>query len=253
MQIYAASALTMVDFHSHVLPNMDDGSSGTEESLAMLREQKRQGCDVVFATSHYYAYDEDPASFLRRRTEAYSRLMKAAKGEALPKIYLGAEILYFPGMSDTDELKKLKMGQSNCILIEPPMCKWTDMMLDEIEQVGRNLKCIPVIAHLDRFMRLLNDYTLTEQVYSRRMLVQYNASFFLHQDTAPLAIKLLKEGKVHFIGTDCHNMLDRAPNMGAAAEAVKAAGAETDFAAFNKRIYYFLDLTNGKKDEEKKA
>ena len=77
----------------------------------------------------------------------------------------------------TDELSGLKMGGTNCILIEPPMCRWKDLMLDEIELVGRNLKCIPVIAHLDRFMRLLNDYTLMERVYSRRMLVQYNASF----------------------------------------------------------------------------
>lgn len=99
------------------------------------------------------------------------------EGEALPQIHLGAEILYFPGMSEADELSGLKMGGTNCILIEPPMCRWTDLMLDEIELVGRNLKCIPVIAHLDRFMRLLNDYTLMERVYSRRMLVQYNASF----------------------------------------------------------------------------
>ena len=173
----APDKLNMVDFHSHILPNMDDGSSGIEESLAMLREQQRQGCDVVFSTSHFYADDEDPASFLRRREEAYSRLLEAMEGEALPQIHLGAEILYFPGMSEADELSGLKMGGTNCILIEPPMCRWTDLMLDEIEQVGRNLKCIPVIAHLDRFMRLLNDYTLMERVYSRRMLVQYNASF----------------------------------------------------------------------------
>ena len=44
----APDKLNMVDFHSHILPNMDDGSSGIEESLAMLREQQRQGCDVVF-------------------------------------------------------------------------------------------------------------------------------------------------------------------------------------------------------------
>lgn len=243
----APTKFEMVDFHSHILPNMDDGSSSVEESLAMLREQQRQGCDVVFSTSHFYANEEDPASFLRRRAEAYSRLAAAMEGEALPKIYLGAEVLYFSGLSEAEELRGLMMGGTNCILIEPPMCRWTDIMLDEIEQFGRNFRCVPVIAHLDRFMRLLNDYTLLERVYSRRMLVQYNASFFLHRDTAELAVRLLREGKVHFIGTDCHNMYDRAPNIGAAAAAIKAAGADRDFAAFNKRIYYFLDQTNGRR------
>ncbi len=219
---------------------MDDGSSGIEESLELLREQRRQGCDVVFSTSHFYADEEDPASFLRRRAEAYARLSAAMDGEELPQIQLGAEILYFPGMSEAEELYGLRMGSTKCILIEPPMLRWTDTMLDEIEQTGKNLGCIPVIAHLDRFMRLLNDYTLTERVYSRRMLVQYNASFFVHSDTAELAVRLLREGRVHFIGTDCHNMIDRAPNMGAAAAAIRAAGAGQSFASFNKRIYYFL-------------
>ena len=43
-----------VDFHSHVVPGVDDGSKNTEMSLEMLRRMRRQGTDLVVATPHYY-------------------------------------------------------------------------------------------------------------------------------------------------------------------------------------------------------
>ena len=60
----------MIDFHSHMLPDMDDGAQNVDEGLAMLRESRRQGVELVCATPHFYADEEDPASFLRRRGEA---------------------------------------------------------------------------------------------------------------------------------------------------------------------------------------
>ena len=45
----------MIDFHSHVLPGIDDGSDSVATSLAMLAEMKAQGIEAVFATPHFYA------------------------------------------------------------------------------------------------------------------------------------------------------------------------------------------------------
>ena len=45
----------MIDFHSHVLPGIDDGSSCVEESLDMLRIAKSQGVIKMLATTHFYA------------------------------------------------------------------------------------------------------------------------------------------------------------------------------------------------------
>ena len=65
----------MIDFHSHFLPQIDDGSDSIETSLAMLRESWEQGVDLIFATPHFYADEVDPEYFLRRRNHAYERLM----------------------------------------------------------------------------------------------------------------------------------------------------------------------------------
>ena len=234
----------MVDFHSHVLPGMDDGARDAEMSLRMLRESMKQGVTEIFATSHFYADEEDPQSFLTRRAAAYDTLCAAMERsvQAYPDIYLGAEVLYFPGMSGAEELKGLMLGSTNCLLIEPPMMRWSDTMLDEIEQTGKSLTCIPVIAHIDRYMRMLGDNTLFERVAGRRLLIQVNASFFIYDDLRPVALRQLAAGRIHFIGSDCHNMTDRAPNIGAAAAAIREAGALRAFSDFNKRIYYFLGM-----------
>ena len=232
----------MVDFHSHILPGMDDGADCLETSLAMLRESKRQGVDLICSTSHFYADEEDPRSFLSRRSEAFSRLLAAMEDPSeYPKILLGAEVLYFPGISVAEEVRELRLEKSPFLLIEPPMMPWSESMLDEVEQCGETLRCVPVIAHIDRYMRMLNDYTLFERVKNRRVLVQVNANFFLHRDTAELAIMSLREKKFQFIGSDCHDMDRRYPNMGDAVDVIHAASADLILAELNDRLYRILN------------
>ena len=67
----------MIDFHSHVLPGIDDGSDSVETSLRMLDMWRAQKIDCICATPHFYADEDDPESFLSRRSQAYSRLREA--------------------------------------------------------------------------------------------------------------------------------------------------------------------------------
>ena len=234
----------MVDFHSHILPGMDDGADCVETSLAMLRESKRQGVELICSTSHFYADEEDPRSFLSRRREAYSRLVAAMEDPSeYPKILLGAEVLYFPGISVAEEVRELRLENTPFLLVEPPMMPWSEAMLDEVEQCGETLRCVPVIAHIDRYMRMLRDRTLFERVKNRRLLIQVNASFFLYRDTAELAVRCLREKKFHFIGSDCHDMDHRYPNMGDAADVIHEAGLDRNFYELNNRLYQMLNET----------
>ena len=116
---------------------MDDGAGNTAEGLEMLRESRRQGVELVCATPHFYADEEDPRSFLQRRSEAWDVLHRAMDpGEKWPAIRLGAEVLYFPGMSGAEELRSLCLEGTPILLIEPPMAPWTETMLEEIEECG---------------------------------------------------------------------------------------------------------------------
>ena len=228
----------MIDFHSHVLPGIDDGSDNIETSVAMLRESWLQGVDILCATPHFYAEEEDPAAFLARRAEAWDRLRDAmGDGAEYPRVLLGAEVLYFPGISVAEDVGSLRLEGTPFLLIEPPMAPWTDAMLEEIEECGHSLRCVPVIAHIDRYMRMLDDRTLLDRTAGRHMLVQVNASFFLRRPSRDLAVDCLRKGRIHFLGSDCHNMLDRPPNLGDAADVIFEADAADEFLQFNDRLY----------------
>lgn len=233
----------MIDFHSHVLPRMDDGPRSLRESLEMLNQCFQQGVDAVVSTSHFYAYQDDPKAFLLRRGRRLQALREAmlCSTEVYPRIIPGAEVLYFPGISQAQEVAELSVA-GRVILIEPPMAPWSDDMLDEIVSLGENFRRKPVIAHVDRYMKMLGDNGLIDRVLERELLVQVNGSYFLDKKREKAAIRNLKKGKIHLIGSDCHNLFDRAPNLGLVRRVVRAAGAEAEFRVLQENAAGLLEL-----------
>ena len=221
----------MIDYHCHILPKMDDGPDRLSECLTMLRHSKEQGVEVMVATSHFYAYEDYPAQFVQRRNAAFLRLREAMgrDGESYPLIVLGAEVLYFPGISQAQDIEKLTIGSGRTILVEPPMAPWSDTMLDEIVELGENLHSRPVVAHINHYIHILKDKRLIDRVLERNLLVQVNASWFIDPKTVRFAVRNLKQGKIHLIGSDCHNLLSRRPNLGQARQQAKDYGAEAEF------------------------
>ena len=81
----------MIDLHTHILPNVDDGSSSLEESLALLRMLASQGVTLTAATPHFYATSDTPEQFFRRREAAWKQLSGAMES-GMPCVLLGADL-----------------------------------------------------------------------------------------------------------------------------------------------------------------
>ena len=219
--------MMIADFHSHVLPRVDDGSTSSEESLAMLRMQSEQGIGLVIATPHFYPQYDSPDVFLQRRDTSARRLREAMIGhDDLPAVLLGAEVYYYRGISESDALYQLTINGKSCILIEMPMPPWSDHMYRELEEISRR-GLIPVIAHVDRYIAPMRTYGIPERLAKLPVLVQANADFFLQRKTRKLALRMLKKKQIHLLGSDCHNLTSRAPNIGEAIRVIeKHAGGE---------------------------
>jgi protein-tyrosine phosphatase len=141
------------DFHSHVLPGIDDGSKNVEMSLKMLRMLAKQGISHVVATPHFYPQYDTPERFLRRRAESEKILRDAMANESgLPTLSIGAEVYYFSGMSDSDAIRELTIDKNRCTLIEMPSMPWTEVMYRELEALYVKRGLIPVVAHVDRYL-----------------------------------------------------------------------------------------------------
>lgn len=201
-----------VDFHSHILPAIDDGAGTTEESTALLNMLSEQGIKTVCATPHFNANRLSIDDFLRKRASSYEEL-KAVLPENAPAVRLGAEVAYYEGISRLDDLKKLCIEGTNLLLLEMPFCKWTQSMISEVEQLSCRGGFRIVLAHIERYL-VYNSIHVYDRFLSNDILMQVNASFFTELKTRRKAIKMLKGGYIHLIGSDCHNVADRPPFIG---------------------------------------
>lgn len=213
---------TVVDFHSHILPEIDDGSESLPQSLAMLRMEAEQGIRQVVATPHFYAHQDNLEHFIKKRERAEQCLKKSmANLQELPDVIVGAEVHYFQGISESEEISSLAIGQTNYILIEMPDSPWSNDMYLELSLLHKKRGLMPIVAHVDRYLECFRTYGIPQRLAAIPVLVQANADFFLNSRTAGRAIHLLKGGYIHLIGSDCHNMRSRKPNLGFAVNAIQ--------------------------------
>lgn len=209
----------MIDFHSHILPGIDDGSKSSDMSLRMISALADQGVDTIAATSHYYATDHTPERFLQRRSEAFERI-KGKLPEGSPKILLGAEVLYFPGISRMDELPELCLEGTKLLLLEMPFTTWTENMVREVNELSHASPCTIMLAHIERYY-FKQPASVWDDLLNHGVLMQANADFFLPFATRRKALRLLREGRIHLLGSDCHNTTSRAPHMAEARETIR--------------------------------
>jgi len=202
------------DLHGHFLPGMDDGCKTPEEAVQVLQTSYRQGIRRVFATPHYYPV-EPVMEFLKRREEAVCRLeayIRQQEIRDLPRICLGAEVAYRPGLGHEENLEKLCLGRSRYLLLEMPFSRWGKAEEREVRNLCVTGGVTPVLAHIERYYDYQDKHVLMD-ILEQDVLVQMNAEPLLSMSTRRNAMKLLKNGIVQLLGTDCHNMHDRAPNM----------------------------------------
>ena len=209
----------MIDWHSHILPGMDDGSQNTEESLALLRMQSEQGVEVVIATPHYYAEEEKTDDFLKRRERSFRSLQKSLLPEH-PKILLGAEVRYYPGISLMEDIKRLCIEGTSLLLLEMPFSEWTEYTVREVLKLSHFSGVTVILAHMERYLSFQNK-DVWKRFRESGILLQVNASFFLQFSTKRKALSFLKNTEVHFLGSDCHNTSSRPPYIGKALEVIR--------------------------------
>ena len=224
----------MIDFHTHILPGIDDGSRDAGMTEAMLREEQRQGVELVVATPHFYANRMSIEAFLSRRAGALEKAERLRRRAALPEIVAGAEVYYFQGMGRAEGVRRLCVGETRTLLLEMPFEPWSDAELTDVEDLIRRQKLNVVLAHIERYVEFQRDRRVWNRVLQLPLTPQINAGSFVkrrglfHSDKKRrFCMGFLSEHPRLIVGSDCHNMEGRAPNMEGAWAAIEAElGAE---------------------------
>ena len=214
----------LADIHTHITPNVDDGSTSMEMSLEMLRTEAAQGGSSVFLTPHSGVF----SSVTYRDIDAKMESIRQAAAEAdIPvQICKGCEI-YTYGRNIEWNLQAVEdsilpsMNETRYVLTE------FDVHRDLIEESKYCLRryleegWIPIIAHAERYGWEFASVENISILKEMGCLVQVNF-YDLYEEpdesVRTLAQDLVKAELVDLMGSDAHRMDHRRPKLTKGAE-----------------------------------
>lgn len=192
-----------IDFHTHILPGMDDGCVDVDMSLAQLKLAADHKIDVVIATSHFYPHAESVESFLRRREDAWKRL-QARRENVNPVVKLGAEVLICNGMEKMDGIKSLCVEHSNVLLVEMPFIyPWDSKLLQTVMKLKEEKGLEVILAHGERYPR-----KEIEPLMEQGFFIQLNVAATAKRIPSSFVKHSIKQGCVAGLGSDLHGKED---------------------------------------------
>lgn len=196
----------MIDFHSHIIPNVDDGSRSVEETFELLKEAKEAGFSGVISTSHYMEeyYETDVAE---RNVWIKAISESLGKKDIDLNLYLGNEVYITKNIINLLETRKAtSINNSNYVLFEFPMNSKPMDMYDIIYDM-LEYKLIPILAHPERYSFVQKDPNLVYDLIQKGVLMQsnYGSILGMYGEKAEIIVrKLLENNMVHFLGSDVH-------------------------------------------------
>ncbi|QCK17143.1 tyrosine-protein phosphatase [Mangrovivirga cuniculi] len=193
--------------HSHILPGIDDGVKSVEESLIVIRKFIDLGYEKLIATPHIMSdfYKNTPVTI----SNAYHQVIDAVEKENLPiSIDFAAEYYLddsFAKKVENDE-QLLTFGDNYLLFetsyINPPA------NIEEVIFLMFSKGLRPVWAHPERYPYLFEN-NLFGRMKDRGVLFQINANSlggYYSPQAKKHVEKLIKEGSVDFVGSDCHKL-----------------------------------------------
>lgn len=212
-----------VDVHSHILPEVDDGSGSMDDTVQMLKTAISQGIRCIIATPHYVA-GADNASVERLQNVREQVQAEALKLDPDFKILLGNELFY--SESVVDALKSgsaLTLAGSRYVLVEFQVKEDYRNIYKGMGQLIR-AGYAPVLAHIERYYCLNRKINLLQELTELGCYLQMNSNSLIggiFDTEAAYNRKLFGQGFIHLIGSDCHDPRMRVPRMKTAVEALQ--------------------------------
>ena len=210
----------MIDIHSHIVFDVDDGPRDLADSRALLEESYRQGVRTIISTSHRRkGMFETPENKIAEHFKLVQEIAKEISDDLT--VLFGAEIYYTSDVLDKLEKKIIpSLADTRYALIEFSMTTPYKEIHTALSNVLR-LGITPVVAHIERYHCLENDEKKVRDLIDMGCYMQINSSSVLKPKLFGDKYKFMKKRArfflekdlVHFVASDMHNLDDRPPYM----------------------------------------
>ncbi len=199
----------MIDIHSHVLFDMDDGAEDMETSIELCRDSYMNGCDALVLTPHFFDYShlED---FIEERDMRITLLREALEKENIPlELLPGAEVFLSDRVFGADNLDELTINGTKYLLCEMPLIpfdthnvlRWFDELIDR--------KYVPILAHPERYYEFHQDFKLIDDILNRGVIFQANLDSLIGENGSSaqdMSIDMVRNGIAQIIASDAHDL-----------------------------------------------
>ena len=196
----------MIDIHTHILPNIDDGSASIDETFKMLHEAYEAGFTEICATSHYIEGQYEFNS-LDRKCIIEALQKKLDQEETSIKLYNGAEAYISEEMPELVKEGIIPtIANSKYVLFELPLNSKV-MYIDDVIERLIGMGNIPIIAHPERYRIVQENSSIAIDWIMQGAFLQANYASIVGRygnDSKETLLKLLDANAIHFLGTDTH-------------------------------------------------
>lgn len=196
----------MIDIHSHILNNVDDGSTSIENSISILKKAEIAGFTDIILTPHYIeGHYENNKKDIRDKIKSLKQVVY--NEDIVVSLHHGNEVFLTENSPRLIyEGKIATLANSRYVLFEVP---FTTRMINLETIIGEliNMGCIPVLAHPERFSFIQNDPSSLIKLLKLGILAQSNYGSFIGyygKEVKKTAEILLENRLVQFMGSDTH-------------------------------------------------
>lgn len=231
----------MIDFHSHIIPNIDDGAENISTALDMLNISSAEGVSYICATPHFIPEE------MEIHRDLYDSLFQeiANKNPTNVKVITGVELymsLLLPSLWDNKKIWGI--NDTNYLLIELPLNSYPNYADDVFYELSIR-GVITIIAHPERNIYLQNNPDKMKDLLHKGILFQINCGSLtgkFGEKAMNTSHNLVQRNMVHLLGSDAHGSDSRTPKVRKAFNLIKDMNPEL----YNWILSNELNILTGK-------
>jgi protein-tyrosine phosphatase len=214
----------MIDLHSHILPNVDDGARDLSESVNMAKVAVEQGITTIVATPHHLNNRyENPKQTIIDRVRELNNLLQEEKIDL--NVLPGQETRIYGEMVEGYEIGEiLPINHTQYVLVEfssTHVPRYTEKLFYDLQTKG----LIPVIVHPERNQEIIERPELLYSLVEKGALTQVTAASLcgdFGKKIKKFTLQLVENNLTHFIASDAHNTSNRTFKMREAFDTIQA-------------------------------
>ena len=201
----------MIDLHTHLLPDWDDGAKDWDEMFKMAEIAQQDGIEKIVLTPHIFRltkYNNDFEVLKKRMNQHKMRTLKLKV-----KFYRGAEVFFHHEMIEAIENNKLTINKSKYVFLEFP----SDFVISNVKDLLFKLMIknfIPIISHPERNNFFLKNPQMLYELVKMGCYAQLTAKSISGEygrEIKKISKLFLRYNLVHVIASDAHDPEKRPP------------------------------------------